>query len=245
MNPQDYLNWILQHWYFFIIVILIIAVVKAIQKINQLKTPQYYSEIEKQKKIKWMELEFNPTPIRNFYYKGQNWRVYGEIIKGYFHGTKASISQQMTRSYTPEEIRNFELQHLKEEVKNQQKADYYIHEFLVRRKNLFGVFYHGEPTVIKIYNYDFRIISANSIMVNQDVFLIYRDLGMEKFSYDMIETTREDTERLMGDHKVNAQGQQQREFSRVRTDYSHELDIKEQEAKIEKEKKGGRSPVSG
>jgi predicted nucleotidyltransferase len=97
--------------------------------------------------------------------------------------------------------------------------------------------------------YLFGSIAKNMNRKDSDIdiaVLFSKGLDMfERFDYKMISVTREDTERLMGDHKVNAAGYQQKDFSRIRSDFSHEELMKEKDAEIEKAKKKGRDNVGG
>lgn len=240
------IDWAFDHWYFFVIFIGAILLIGYIDKYNKLKRKvQYHDEIEQIKKIKFKELEFNPTPIKKLLYYNKKWRVYGEIIQAFFKGTEAQIKQPIGKELTAEEIKNKQLEHLKDEILKRPKADFYTHEFLIRRKNFLGVFF-GEREVVKVFDTDFKQIKADTIRFNEKSFsLHYRDGRLERLDYEMISVTRDDTERLMSDNKVNAMGYQQKDFSRIRTDYSHDELMKDKEKEIEESKKKGRGSFGG
>jgi len=240
---DNIINLFEKYWYFWIMGIMGFVIITLWVKYNKNKLPQYYNQIEENKKIKFKELEFNPSLIKKIIYKEKVFNVFGEIVTGYFNVTKAKIQQQIEREYKPEEIKRLELEHIKDEILKTEKPDYIVHQFLVKKKTIFKILAVGSYDVINVFNTDFKRIKTNTIKLNDELWLVYRDGFYWRESMQLIPIVSEQTERLMKDLLINAQGYQQKDFSRIRTDYSHELDIKDKEAQIEKEKKGGRGSI--
>jgi hypothetical protein len=232
-------------WYFVLIPLLIIVIILLFVKANKKAKIEYYNQIEENKKLGIKELEYNPTEIKWIYHVDRKYKVYGELFLGYIDQPKAEIRQQIGREFTQQEVRDKLLEQLNEKLKKIYEPEYVAHVFAVRRKNIFNILYFGEKDQILLMNNEFSRIKVNAIRINGNARLIYRDGFIVTTDPHMINITSDRSERLSKDHLINATGQQQKDFSRIRTDYAHEENMKEKDAEIEKEKKKGGGHVGG
>lgn len=231
------LQWCYSHWYIIVIVGLGIAVLLAIMKILQLQqSPKFYSQVQENRKIKFKELEFNPTQIKKMIYKNKVYGVYGLIIRSYFRREKPKIKQETTKEYSTKEVKYLEFQNLKDTVLEKIKPDYITYEFLVKRKQFLGNIFYGDKEVIRLLSTDCEFIKTDTVKINDDVFLIYKEGFYQKAEWDTLQALADDTERLMGDLKVDSVGLQQKDFSRIRTDYAHSEVMKDKEIEAEEKK---------
>lgn len=168
-------------------------------------------------------------------YKGKKWTVGGEIIRAWYRRVKPEITQRAEKIFTSHEIRNFELDKLKAEILNQKKPDYITYDFLVRKGAFLGI-PSGEKAGIILKNGSFKRTKFNTIEVNGTVNLIYYKGFYIDFDFDLLNVIADDTQRFTKDLEVDASGQQQKDFSRIRTDYSHDELMKDKDIEAEKEK---------
>jgi len=119
VDVDSIINYLGENWYFVAIIILGGFVVYLIARNLKLKSmkPKYHDQVKANKELAIKELELNPTPIKWFKYYDQVWRVYGEIYKVVIEVPKLELKQRITREFTREELINYELEHLKKEIK--------------------------------------------------------------------------------------------------------------------------------
>ena len=234
-----------EKWYFVIIPLLIIAIILLFVKANKKNKIEYYNQVEENKKLGIKELEYNPTEIKWIYHVDRRYKVYGELFLGYIDQPKPEFRQQIAKEYTQQEIRDKLLEQLKEKLKKTYEPEYVAHVFAVKRKNIFNLLFFGEKDQLLLTNNEFTRIKENAVRINGNARLIYRDGFIVTTDPHMINIVSDRSERLSKDHLINATGQQQKDFSRIRTDYAHEENMKEKEAEIEKEKKKGGGHVGG
>jgi hypothetical protein len=234
-----------EKWYFVLIPLLIIAIILLWVKASRKAKIEYYSQIEENKKLGIKELEYNPTEIKWIYHVDRKYKVYGELFLGYIDQPKPMIKQQIAKEYSQQEVRDILLEQLKEKLKVTYEPQYIAHVFAVRRKNIFNWLFFGEKDQVLLMNNEYTRVKVNAIRINGNARLIYRDGFIVTTEPHMINIVSDRTERLSKDHLINATGQQQKDFSRIRTDYAHEEVVKEKEAEIEKEKRKGGGHVGG
>jgi hypothetical protein len=226
-------------WYWIVIGGLVVGVI--ILWLDKKKSKvQYYSQIEVNKTVKHNELEFNPSEIKYIKHRDKKYKVLGHIIRGYFKAEKPELKQGTARRLTEREIMNLELEAIKSQIGDNPAPEYIVHEFLVKRKQFLGPIYTGDKEIIKIKHGRFTRPKKGTIRFNEDVWLIYRKGFFVEADFDMINIVAEDTERIMKDLEIDARGQQQKDFSRIRSDYAHVETMKDKDIEVEKEKEKGR-----
>lgn len=230
---------LMNYWWVFVIAILAFILVGLYIKYQKLKKIQYYSQIEVNRELKFKELQYNPTDIKYIKYKGKKWVVYGELIRGWYRRQQQEIKQQARKIYTPEEIKNLEYEAIKIEAIGKKPPDYITHDFLVRKGNLLGMGI-GEKAGILIKHEDFVRDKFNTITVNQGVTLVYYNGFYVNFDFDLMNVMADDAQRFMSDHRIDGSGYQMKDFSRIRSDWSHDEVMKDKEIDAEKEKDKGR-----
>jgi hypothetical protein len=228
------IEWLNKYWFLIPIVGLGLLVLHFWSK-SKKEEIKYYDQIKVNKKLSIGELEFNPTEIKTIRRGKKKWSCIGEIIQAYIRHEDPQIKQQMTRAYTIQEIRDMKASKLRDHLLNKPKPDFYVHTFAVKKKRFLTIPF-GQAETIKLFNDEFTRIKPNQIRIHDNVWLIYRDGFYCSYKYEMIGVVSDKTERLLGDLKVSGLGQQQKDFSRIRTDYAHTLDIKEKDIEAEKEK---------
>lgn len=185
------------------------------------------------------ELMWNPSTIKFMKHHNKIYRIYGEIFCLYKTQKDTSVKQSTWREYEQVELRKKKLQDIQRTINDKEIPEIEAYRFLVRRKhiNLYLTrLYLGQKETLFIEAGDFNFIKSDTIKLHDTVRIIWRDGFLTKMKPEFIEIVTEQTERLMKDHTINAVGQQQKDFSRVRTDYAHQLDVKETDIKAEEKK---------
>jgi hypothetical protein len=229
------LRLILKYWYIIVMGVMGFFLLK--MYLDKVKNKvEYHDQIKENKQLMIKELKFNPTPIKKIQYLEKEFGVYGEIIQGYFKPTKKELKQRIEREFNVREIKQFQWEKVEDDIHAKREPDFIIHTFLVKSKKFWIFGYTGEFDILRVFNNEFHKIKTNTLRVNQDISLLYRDGMIVSYDPRMIKPVADTTERLMGDLKVNAQGQQQKDFSRIRTDYAHTLDMKEKDIEADEKK---------
>lgn len=204
---------------------------------------EYYNQSKINKKRSIEELEWNPTKIKHLKHLNKYYKVYGQIHAIYKKQIEPEIKQQIWKEYSQTEIRQFKIEAIKKTVKGEKVPSIEAFRFSVRRKYFnFVLFklYYGEKEVLFIECQDITQTKIKELRIHEYVNLIWRDNFITPLKSEWIEIVSDMQERLMTDNKVNAMGQQQKDFSRIRTDYAHNIDKMDKEINYEKEKEKGR-----
>lgn len=237
------LVWIKQYWY---IVALIIAgyIILASWLKRKERKIVYLNQVAENLKLGKRELQWNPTNIRFIVHRDKYYRVYGRIILGFRDHPKEEPEQTQQHENTPEQIREYEVERIKAVAKDENKPLVIASWFLVRRKSVgikFLRLFFGEIDQIAVeHETDYTRPKEKVIRFHDDVVLIYRDGFFVKAKREFINIVTERTERLMKDHLINAVGQQQKDFSRVKSEWSHEELMVDKQADLEDKKEKGK-----
>ncbi len=194
----------MDNWYWLVIGLMGIAILLAVLKISKLKKPKYHNQVKANKELATKELGLNPTPIQKVKYYDQIWKVVGETYKVVIEIPKAKITQRITREFSRNELINFEIEHLKKHIKGDEREINLIeHRLAVKTNNIFkhitlnwiNWFYIGEAQILKLGNNDFYQIKSDTLRINENVRIVWRDGFLSPLKPDMISSVREDTER--------------------------------------------------
>lgn len=233
-SAGNFIDQLIDHWYLIVIAILgFIALMLWMDKKN--KKIEYHDQIKINHELAVGELKFNPTEIKKIKRKKERWFCFGEIVQAFIRHEDPEIKQRVARAYDIEEIRNLKFDALKRALLKKPEPDYYVHTFLIKKHGILGIPF-GKNEIIKLFDNEFTRIDHKTIKIHGDTWLIYRDGFYCSYKYDMMGIISDKTERLMGDLKVDGMGAQQKDYSRIRTDYSHTLDMKKTDIEYEKEK---------
>src|SRR4030067_56735 len=198
-----------KYWYILVIAILGFLVIHFFLKDQKDRKPQYYSQVEVNRRLKFKDLQFNPTPFKMFINKEKKYRVYGLIARAYFKSNKPEIKQMVVREYSAIELKNMDLASIKEQIKG-AKPEYIIYDWLVKTKHLFFGLFIGGYECIRIKNGTFAVLSTEAVRLNDNIYLLYRDGFFVESTFDLIAIQSEDSERLSGDLKLDGLGSEQK-----------------------------------
>lgn len=231
-------NFIFDYWYVFVIFILAIIVINLLIK-NKKDKIEYYSQIKENKRIMTKELEYNPPDFKWLRHFEKKYKIIGQSYVGFTEHEKPELKQRTNKEWTSTEIRSLEIQKLKEKITNETRPKYIAYKFLIQRSNFLGI-YFGEKEIVVLFKDEFTQTKKDTIRLHSDRHLIYRKGMLVSQSMEMIEVVDDNTERIMADHHVDARGQQMKDFSRIRTDYSHEEKMKDKDIEVEEKKEKGK-----
>ena len=238
---ENAIDFIMSNWYYIMLVLFFFVIVLLWIKVGKKPKVEFYNQIEENLKTTVKELEYNPTEIKFMKHLDKTYRVYGEYYGAVVSHPEAEIKQTVSGRYTREELREFDIKNLRQKIlgKEQIKVDILEHEFLVRRKFfdlILFKFYHGEKDLLILRVNDFKKIKDNTIKVNDNVRFVYRNGFYVNSDAKFIPIISEKTERLMSDHRINAVGLQQKDFSRIRSDWANKELMKDKDIEAEEKK---------
>lgn len=187
------------------------------------------------------ELSFNPPIFKFMKHRGQIYKIIGHSWLGFAEIPTQETKQLHYKEYTEKDLRDLEIKNLKRTLLGEQplKPKYIAHNFMIKKNTINLVlfkFWTGEEEIITLLNDEFRIDKHGIVRVNDEVNIIYRDGILCSTDFKLTEVTTDRSERLMKDLTINATGQQQKDFSRIRTDYSHVEVMKEKDIEAEEKK---------
>jgi len=236
MNIQSYLNWLINHWYLLALGFLGVVVINLLLKLQKTKI-QYHDQIKENKEKLIDVLRFNPTTIKYLIHVNIKYRVLGELWFSFEKNPLLELKEMVQRAFNESEIKVKQYQLMKDYLANPKKQDLKIcHVFLVCSGFLSSLGM-GKKELLLFRNTELNMVRNDTLRINDNVRLMY-DSGIKTTTnQDMLGVVTDMTYKLMSDHIINAMGQQQKDFSRIRTDYSHEIDMKEKEIEEKKEEK--------
>lgn len=229
------------NWAYILLFLFGVVIILLWIKLGKKEEIEYFDQIKQNMDLTVKELEYNPTEIKFMKHLDKTYRVYGEFFEARVKDLEDEKKQVTFRKYTKDELRGFEIKNLRNKIlgKKGLKVEIESHEFLVRR-NYFNTYllkiYHGEKDLIILKVGDFKKIKEDTIKVNDIVRLVYRDGFYVNSCPTMIPVISERTQRLMINHQINAVGQQQKDFSRIRSDWAHKELMKDKEIEAEEKK---------
>lgn len=198
---------------------------------------EYHDQIKENKKLWGYELEFNPSEFSGIIHGKNRYKIYGERIIGRVAVAIKEPSQKMEREFTEKEIANFKLEQIKAQIKGLPQPEIVIHKFLVKRKS-FLFFFYGDFDIIAVEPSDFTVSlrKKNFLRFNDNLRLMYEKGMLIPLRINMVDFVSEETERVMKDLEISGRGQQQKDFSRIRSDYAHQEVMKEKDIEAEEKK---------
>ncbi len=203
------------------------------------KKPIFFDQVTENKERSEQELMWNPTPLRFIKHLNKSYRVYGEIFCVFKKQLDSEVKQQTWKEFDMLELRKKKLEDIKRTIKKEEVPKIEAYRFLVRRKYLelyLTKIFYGKKETLFIEAGDFRYIKKDTIKLDDNLRVVWRQGFYTKMKPEFIEIVTDMTERFMKDHTINAVGQQQKDFSRVKTDYAHSMDMKETDIKAEEKK---------
>lgn len=233
-NIGNVIGIILNYWYFIVIGILGIYILSSLSKKRKI---EYYDQVKENKKIWAYELEWNPSEFTEIIHRNNRYKIYGERFIGRVELNVEPPKERQDREFTEKEIANYKLEKIKAKLKGLQEPEIIIHKFLVKSKNFMNFFWHGEYGIIAVEPNDFYPLKkGNKIRLHDSLRLMYEKGMLIPLRPNMIDFVSEETERVMKDLEISGRGQQQKDFSRIRSDYAHQEVMKEKDIEAEKEK---------
>lgn len=183
----------------------------------------------------------NPPLYKFIHHRGRTYKILGHSYLGFIKNPEFKAEQRVFKELTDRDLRDMEVNNLKRRLLGQDplKAEFVGHNFLIKRGCLDLVifkFWTGEPEILTLINDEFKFDKKGNIHINDEVNIVYRDGFFCSTDPKMIEVVTDRTERLMKDLTINATGQQQKDFSRIRTDYAHIDRMKEKDIEAEEKK---------
>lgn len=217
------LNWIVDKWYYWLIILLAIALVLAIANILKNKNKrERHSEVKEHHEKIEKELAVNKLPRIKWLYQ-RNKKI--GRIKGI---AEKVINTPITRKVKSEQglmLEEVEITHDK----------YWVIEVAV--KSFLGIWTSKEHIVLpdKVVTFNYgrkRIELANNVYLEYYLgYLLPTEQKSKIFTFS-------DFYRTMMDKTVDGMGNQMINFSEIRDTWSHEMDLKEKEIeKLKEEKK--------
>lgn len=230
-----------EKWYMLLIPLLFFGIIVAIFSIIKLKKklsePQYWDQIKHSFKRVQRELEYNPSPINFIRHFEAKYKVLGHCFVGIIRHKDPEIKQKITHKFTIKDIRDLEIQAMKDNITNKKTPDYIANKFLIQRKSiLFNLFYFGEKEVVIILDKELTQIKSDTLRIDDPRSLIWRKGFLCTQSQESLSIVDEMHERIMSDHHVDSRGQQMKDFSRIRSDYAHQEKMKDKDIEIEEKK---------
>lgn len=233
------LGFVTTKWYFILIPLLLIGILLAILNIAKLKkklmSPQYWDQIKYTFERIKRELKYSQSPIKFIRHFEAKYRVRGHCFVGVIMSKKPEVKQKVTHKYTVKDIRDLEMEAMKNNIKNAKEPDFIAHKYLVQRNNFMG-FYYGEKDILIILDKELTQIKSNTIRIDDPRSLIWRKGFLCTQSPEALSIVDEMHERVMSDHHVDSRGQQMKDFSRIRTDFAHEEKMKDKDIELEEKK---------
>lgn len=244
MNIQGYLNWLINHWYLLALGFLGVVVINLLMKLQKAKV-QYHDQIKENKEKLTDVLGFNPSSIKYLIHVDRRYKVLGELWFSFEKNPLLELKEMVQRAFTDKEIKIKQYNLMKEYLENPKRDQQKIAHLFLVTSGFLSSLGMGKKELMLFKNTELNMVKNDTIRINDNVRLMY-DSGLKVTTHqDMLGVVTDMTYKLMSDHIINAVGQQQKDFSRIRTDYSHEIDVKEKEAEIELAKKKGRGNVGG
>lgn len=233
---DDYLGLVKQYWYVIAGFLLFFIIFKIIKRD---KKPTFFDQIATNKEKSEEELMWNPTQLKYIKHLDKSYKVYGEIFCIFKKQEESKVKQRVWSEYDHMELRKKRMEDIQATIKKKEAKKIDAYRFLVRRKylDLFLVkVFFGKKETLYVESGDFVYIRRDTIKLDDNMRFIWRQGFLTKMRPEFIEIVTDQTERLMKDHSINAMGQQQKDFSRVRTDWAHQMDMKETEIKADEKK---------
>ncbi|OGY23288.1 MAG: hypothetical protein A2172_03730 [Candidatus Woykebacteria bacterium RBG_13_40_15] len=228
-------------WWMFVIIGLIFVALYFYNKWKKNQI-QYHDQIAENKRIWTEEMELNRTEIKKLVYKDRVFQVLGERWIGRSHIEIPKIGERVEREYKEFELKQLQFESIRNKIKGMKTPEIVAHKFLVRTKYLdLKIFslYFGEKNIIYLDMDDFSLSKkrADTAIINDSLRLMYEKGVYIPMRVGMVDIVSEETERVMKDLEINARGNQQKDFSRIRSDFAHSEVMKEKDIEQEKEKK--------
>jgi len=230
--------WLSAYWMWLVIGTLGLVVVVGI--LTRKKGVQYHDQIKENKELFTKELEMNKTEIRSLVYKDRIFKVVGERWLGRVQVQKATPKQSIYKELTEFDLKQRQLESIKAKIKGTDEPEIIAWKFLVKVKYIDLKLYRlylGKSEIIYLSPADFTQIDSVTMRINDSVRLMYEKGVFIPMRISMIDLVSEETERVMKDLEINAQGKQQKDIARLDIDYAHKETMKEKDIEAEKEKK--------
>lgn len=237
-QENQYLTWIIEHWYIFLIAIGLIVLIILLSKGK--KKREYYSEINRHKEIVNNEMKFNPSDYKYLVIKNlKGTKILGEIV-GY--RTDNYNVKYLTRD--KESPRMKELNAILNEILPVEKKEELFNmitvSVLTKKIGLFGIdFFFSGKEIFTMPKSFVRLDDVNSqVICDEDINFIYRD-GRYVSGKNQVAIIYTENEliRTIHDHSVDAMGYQALRLTEVKDEYAQQINLKEKDAEIEEKKR--------
>jgi hypothetical protein len=161
----------------------------------------------------------------------------GELWFSYDKNPLLELRQMIQKSFNDSEIKLKQYNLMKEYITNPVKKDLKVGHIFLVRYGMFSFLGLGKKEMFFLRNEELNLVKTDTIRLNDAVRVMY-DNGVKVTTHqDMLGVVTDMTYRLMSDNIINALGQQQKDFSRIRTDYAHDEVMKDKDIEASKEEK--------